>query len=223
MALTVSNIMERARERYNATGDEFFTDQMLRALIFSAQEELSKEGWVIETTYTTTSTSGTRELSYPSNTLAIKEIRYDYEKIRKVPLRNDPKTSSTNPEGEPREYAIWNDIIILYPTPDTTGDTIQIRVYSYPSDITSNVSPLEVPQEYRDDLINYCIAHMALKDQNVPIYREYISEWKMAVEKAKEQRQRRLRSDRPAKVRDEYFGSDFPISEQEIIYGGFRF
>lgn len=214
MALTVSDIQQRARERYNAEGDDFFSDQMLRGLIFSAQEELAKEGWVVEKTLTSDSISGTRTLTYPDNTLAIKEIKYDYEKLLKVPLRRDPKTDSTDPTGTPSSYALWEDTIILYPTPDTSGDTIQVRTYAYPNDITENTTAIDVPQEYRDDLIDYCVAHMAIKDQNVSLYNVYIAQWRFTVEKAKAQRRRRLRSDRPARVKDAYYGTD----SLEVIY-----
>lgn len=222
MALTVSDIQERARDRYNATGDKFFSDQMLRALIFSAQEELAKEGWVIEKTYTTTSTSGTRTLTWPDNTLGIKEVRYDFDKLWKLPLRSDPKTSTSDPTGRSRAYAVWEDTIILYPTPDETGKTIQIRVYAYPQDVTSNTAPLEVPQEYRDDLINFVLAGMAMKDQNSALYDRYLAKWLDTVEKAKEQRKRRLRADRPSRVKDDYFGSDIPVTVDEVFFNGFQ-
>ena len=55
MTLSVTDIMTRARQRYNAVGDDFFSDQMLRDLIFDAQSILAKEGWVIEKTFTTPS------------------------------------------------------------------------------------------------------------------------------------------------------------------------
>lgn len=223
MALTVSDIQQRARERYNAEDDLFFSDQMLRALIFSAQEELAKEGWVIENTFQTDSVADQRGYAYPDNTLGIKEVRYDFDKLYKRPLRSDPKTSTSDPTGTPRGYAVWDNTIILYPTPDTSSDTIQIRTYSYPQDITTNNSALEVPQEYRDDLIDYCIAHMALKDQNTPLYNVYIDQWRLTVQKAKEQRRKRLRSDRPSRVKDDYFGSDLPVTVDEVFFYGFTF
>jgi hypothetical protein len=135
-------------------------------------------------------------------------------------LRRDPKNSTNDPKGTPYEYAVWEDTIILYPTPDTTGDVIQIRTYAYPQDITSNTAPIEVPQEYRDDLINYLLAHMALKDKDRALYADYITEWKVTVAKAVEQRRKRLRADKPSRVKDDYFGSDRPITKGEVFYRG---
>jgi len=220
MALTASDIMTRARERYNAVGDDFFSDQMLRSLIFSAQEELAKEGWVIEKTYTTTSVADTRELTFPTNTLAIKEVKYDYKKLKKYTLAEDPKTDATETTGTPFGYALWDNVVFLYPTPDTSGDTIQIRTYAYPADLTQNTSAVDVPDEYKDDLINFLLSHMALKDQNINLASYYQNLWRETVMKASEQRRKMLRADRPARVRDEYFGSD-PTNYYEGFWDGF--
>lgn len=217
MTLSVTDIMTRARQRYNAVGDDFFSDQMLRDLIFDAQSILAKEGWVIEKTFTTPSIAETREYSYPVTTLAIKEIRYDNLKIDKVKLRDDPKTNSTDPTGKPNQYSLWNDTIILYPTPSTSDETIQIRVYAYPSDITSNTTAIEVPEEYKEDLINFILKWMALKDQNTPLADRYEKDWDGAVLRAKKQRKKRLRSDSNTRVTDKYFGSD-PMNLR-LIYG----
>lgn len=213
MALTVSDLMERARQRYNAVGDDFFSDQMLRDAIFDAQTDLAKEGYVIEKTFETTSVADQREYTYPENTLSIKEVRYDSDKLQKVSLRDDPKTSNDDPTGTPADYAIWDEVIYLYPTPDTTGDTIQIKCYAYPQDITSNTDNIEVPQEYREDIITYINYIMAQKDQNFTLADRLLARWQDAIFKAQRQRQKRLRGDSFAQVTDVYFSSQvIPIT-----------
>lgn len=218
MTLTVTNIQTRARERYNAVGDDFFSDQMLRDLIFDAQQILAKEGWVIEKTFSTTSTSGTREYAYPATTLAVKEVRYDNEKLCKRKLADDPKTSTTDPTGTPTEYALWNNTIILYPTPDTTSDTIQIRTYAYPDDVTSNTDSIQVPEEYKEDLVCYLLMWMSSKDQNRALQQDYKALWDEAVFRAKKQRKKRLRGDQNTRVSDLYFGSDSPPNVEGSFY-----
>jgi len=213
MALTVSDLMERARQRYNAVGDDFFSDQMLRDAIFDAQTDLAKEGYVIEKTFETTSVAAQREYTYPENTLSIKEVRYDSDQLQKVSLRDDPKTSNDDPTGTPADYAIWDEVIYLYPTPDTTGDTIQIKCYAYPQDITSNTDNIEVPQEYREDIITYVNYLMAQKDQNFTLADRLLARWQDAIFKAQRQRQKRLRGDSFAQVTDVYFSSQvIPIT-----------
>ncbi len=210
MTLTVTDLQTRARERYNAIGDEFFSDQMLRDLIFDGQSILAKEGWVIEKTFETDSVSGTREYAYPATTLGIKEIRYDNEKIFKTKLSDDPKTSTTDPTGKPREYGLWDDTIILYPTPDESSKKIKIKAYTYPADVVSNTTTIEVPEEYKEDLIYFMLHWMASKDQNLQLADRYQLLWDKAVERARAQRRRRKRADKNTRVSDSYFGSDAP-------------
>ena len=207
MALTVSDLLERARQRYNAVGDDFFSDQMLRDAIFDAQSDLAKEGYVIEKTFETDSVADQREYTYPDNVLSIREIRYDYEKLEKVALYKDPKTSSADPTGTPSQYAIWDEVIYLFPTPDTSSETIQIKCYAYPQDITSNSDSIEVPQEYREDIITFVNYVMAMKDQNFTLADRLFNSWQMVIEKARRQRQKRQRGDSFAQVKDCYFGS----------------
>jgi len=218
--LNVSDIQERARARYNATNDKFFSDQFLRECIFDAESQLAKEGYVIENSLVTDSIANIREYAYPDNTLAFKEVRYNYKKITKVALRFDPKTSTTEPTGTPRTYAVWDNVIVLYDTPDEDGKRIQIKVYSYPQDIETNTSSLEVPQEYREDLIHFCLAQMAMKDQNTALYDRYIDRWDKKVLQVKRDRKKRLRADSPARVKDDYFGTDRIVTVEETLYRG---
>ena len=225
-SLTVSNIITRSRRRYNAVDDDFFSDEELYDLIFDAQSILAKEGWVIEKTYTTPSIVGTRSYLYPVTTLAIKEVRHDWDKLNKVKLQDDPRTDATQPTGKPTSYSIWNNSIYVYPTPDTAGSTddnnveqnyIQIRVYKYPDDITSSSDIIEVPEEYKEDLISYILMWMALKDQNSTLSDRYKIQWDEAVYRAKKQRKKRLRGDRNTRVSDYYFGTDNPTIDEILI------
>lgn len=212
--LTVSNIQTRARQRYNAVDDDFYSDAELRDMIFDAQAILAKEGWVIEKTYTTPAVADTRTYTYPPTTLAIKEVRHDYDVLEKTRLRSDPKTSTTEPTGKPRQYAVWDDTIYLFPTPDTAGSLngsgdrvnyIDIKVYKYPDDLTSNDDLIQVPEEYKEDLVYYCLMWMATKDQNTVLSDRYKLLWDESVLRAKKQRKKRLRGDKNAQVRDTYF------------------
>jgi len=205
MAMTLGNLIDFCQQAYNAVGDGFFTTPWYISMIWRAETELCIEGWVIEETLTNTSVSGTRELAWPSNVLGIKEVKYDYKNLAKVPLRDDPVTTSTGSTGTPRSYAIWNNTVILYPTPSATGDQIQLRCYMAPDQLAAITDPLNVPDEYQIQLSDYVLAQMAFKDQNMVLGSVYMQTWKMAVEKSRQQRRRRLRADKNACVRDVMF------------------
>lgn len=209
MSMTLQSLTDFIRSAYNsAEGDTFFTSTWMITQIWAAETQLANEGWVIEQTYTNTSVIGTRSLAWPSNTLAIKEVRYKGEKLLKTDLENDPKNDDNNPTGRPSAYAVWEKEIILFPTPDTAGDTIQIRTYQAPSQLALATDPLNVPDEYQICIADKVIAEMAMKDQNIGLYREYMGKWEACVSKAKQNQRRQKRSDKQARTKDYYFGTD---------------
>ncbi len=209
MSMTLQSLSNFIRSAYNsAVGDTFFTDSWLITQIWAAETQLANEGWVIENTYQTTSAVGTRSIAWPVNCLAVKEVRSRGEKLLKIDLENDPKNDDNNPTGRPTSYAIWDKEIILIPTPDTAADTIQIRTYQAPSQLSNATDSLNVPDEYQICIADKVIAEMAIKDQNISLAREYMSKWMICVEKAKQNQRRQKRSDKQARTKDYYFGTD---------------
>ncbi len=219
MAFTLTELTDIIRQRYNAVGDPYFSDDFIRNAIFQAEATLAKEGWLIEDSYTTTSVIGTREYAFPENTLAIREVRYKNDPLVKIPLKYDPKSDTAEPTGTPGEYGIWDSVIFLFPTPDTAADSILVRTFVYPQKLTAT-SALNLPAEYQIDVVDYVLAQFALKDGNIQLHNSYMSAWLSIVEKAVKNKTRMMRADRKAVVRDTYFGDDVglrgTISEYQV-------
>jgi hypothetical protein len=229
MALTISDVMTRARERYNSVGDDFFSDPFMRDAIYDAQKILAREGLVIQRTYQTPVLAGIREYAFPENTISIKEIRHNFDKLKVMPLVKDVKTDTTDTYGTPRAYMVFEKRIILMPNPvipdlmvkgDTTTDLLQIRVFCYPQDLPTNVSPIEVPEDYTEDLLNYVLHLMAEKDQNTTMSDRYLQKWEKRVLEVKSIAKRMFSADMNRRVKDFYFGSDTPITSDEVFYNG---
>jgi hypothetical protein len=217
--MTLSTLTDFIRAAYNsAEGDTFFTSAWMIKQIWAAETQLANEGWVIENTYQTTSVNGTRSLAWPSNCLAIKEVRYKGTKLLKVDLENDPKNDDNNPTGTPASYTVWDKEIILFPTPDTDADTIQIRTYQSPSELSATTDPLNVPSEYQICIADKVLAEMAIKDQNLALANMYLSKWEQCVAKAKQNQRRQKRSDKQGRTKDYYFGTDAVSNRFQFNY-----
>jgi hypothetical protein len=210
--MTPSEINQAIRQRYNAVGDDFFSNQLVWDLIYQAQMIMANECFAIERKYTSTSTAGTRELDYPTSAIAIRRVEYDGEKLAPVSIDQDPKTSTTEVTGDPRQYAIWNNEIILYPTPSATGDTITIYTYNEPQPVTSS-STLEVPTEYHLAIIDFGLSIFYAKDGNPQMAQYHDNRWREQLERIKRTRAKKKRGDQLAVVRD---AEDVPN-----IYGQF--
>lgn len=201
--MTPGQIEEQARQMYNAVGDSFFPQSMILNIIYQAQLELGVETDIIEKTFSTTSVADQREYTYPDNTVSIKRIEYDGCKLDKVELEDDPKTSTTEPTGTPIAYAIWDDVVFLFPTPDTTLDTIKMFTHQRASQVTVS-SVLDVPEQYHMAIVDLILSVFFAKDKDRQMSTFHRNLWNETLAKAKRETARRKRTDKFACVRDYY-------------------
>lgn len=203
---TPAQIQADARRKYNATGDTFFTDDDFYDLIYEAETILAEEALVIEKIYTTTSVASQREYSWPTTAIAIKRVEYDGNKLRYSTFREDDaltlSQADTTETGTPDFYQLWDRTIYLRPIPGTAGLTIRIFTYDRPSLQSTSSANLDTPEHYRKDIVNYCLAHMAMKDGNSAVAQSYFNRWDLAVKRAIRWQRKRRGTDGPKRVQN---------------------
>jgi hypothetical protein len=197
--MNATNLEEYARQLYNATNDTFFTQTEIWKLIGAAQTVLATKAKCIRRVYETTSVASQREYSYPAYTSFIYRVAYDGKKLLPITFREDDaltiEDEDTTETGESTYYAIWNNILYLRPTPDTTGKTIRIYSYNRPHVLATSDLALDVPDEYQYDLVHYMLGMMYAKDQNINMSQYHMNLWEKAVLEAVKTEQRKNRSD----------------------------
>ena len=69
--------------------------------------------------------------------------------------------------GRPKFYATWNDVLYIWPIPDSTqsGTTLNIFYISQPTGITSATSAIETPAYFDFCIVNYVKAKAYYKDK----------------------------------------------------------
>lgn len=207
--MTPLQIETAVKTRYNAVGDSYFPTDMVMDAIYQASMQLALEANVIEQTYSTTSTSGTNEYSFPTTAIAIKKVEYNGKKLFPCSLDDDPKTSTTEVTGTPTHYAIWGKELVLFPTPDTSSLTIKVFTYNMPSAVSST-STLEVPSEYHLAMIDFVLSLFYAKDQNTQMADYHRGLWERSVQRIKRTQAKQKVGDRYFVVRDEYDLSILP-------------
>lgn len=200
--MTPNEIEEMARLRYNAVGDNFYSSAMILDIIYQASMELALEAFVIENHYTTTSTASTRAYDLPTNAFAVKRVEYNGKKIYPVGIDDDPRTSTTDISGTPTSYSLWNEELILYPTPSTSSVQIDVWTYNRPAAITS-ASTLEVPAEYHLKMIDLILSVMYAKDQNQSMATYHRNLWEKSIADIKRHNRKKKQADMFAVVRDQ--------------------
>jgi hypothetical protein len=199
--LTPADLETQARYRYNATGDSHFTTAEIRNAIYQAEMELALECFAIENTTTTASVASTQTLAFPENVIAIRRIEYDGKKILPTDLDSDPKTSTTQVTGTPAQYAIWNNVIYFYPTPDSIK-TVKIFHYDEPVIVTTASTTLSVPTRYHTDIIDFILSVMYAKDQNSQMATYHRNMWESNINKIKRVKRKEKRGDQLVVVKD---------------------
>jgi hypothetical protein len=196
--MTSAQIEAAARNKYNSTGDTFYTSSEIVDYIYQAQLELAQACPIIEAVYSTTSVASQQEYSYPTNTTEIKRITYDGRKLQPITFRQDDAVtgldSDTTSTGTPEYYMIWNRTLYLRPIPATSSQTIKIFSINEPQVMTTS-SALEVPSLFHMDIVNFVAAQMAYKDDNQRRGDVYMNLWEAAKRRAVAWTKRRKRGD----------------------------
>ena len=204
--MTSAQIEAAARNKYNSTGDTFYTSSEIVDYIYQAQLELAQVCPIIEAVYTTTSVASQQEYSYPANTSIIKRVTYDGKKLSPFTLRDDDAvtglSSVTTTTGTPEFYAIWGRVLYLRPVPATAALTIKIFSINEPQAMTVS-SALEVPSLFHMDIVDFVVSQMAHKDENSRAALTYEARWEKAKIRAKAWAQKRKRGDAFAAVQSE--------------------
>lgn len=185
--MTPGDIAEYARQQYNSVSDDFFSDAEIYKHIWAAQNELAREGLLIEATYTTPTVASQQEYSFPSLAIALKRVTYDGRKLDPITFREDDTLTlanqTTTATGTPQYYAIWDKIIYLRPVPDEVA-TLKIFSYNRPDEVSAT-STLDIPAEFHLDIVDYLLWRKALKDKNFQAASAYETLWDKKLSKAR--------------------------------------
>lgn len=203
--MNVQDLLTYARRQYNAVGDDFFPDAQLYSHVEQAQLELATAGLLIEDTLSATTVASQQEYSFPANTIAVRRVTWNGQKLMPIDLRDaDTVTlfnSATTATGTPQYYSVWEKTFALWPTPND-AQTLKVWAYCEPQTVTS-ASSLEVPSEFHIRIADYLLEKMAAKDKNFEAAGYYANEWAKSLSKAKAWSRKRRTTDSLVFVRDE--------------------
>lgn len=185
--MTPTELETYTRQRYNAVGDNFFSQSEMFNYFYEAQIQLAQKAMCIRSVYTTTSVISQRVYDFPTNAIAIVRVEYDGERIFPNDFIDDDAQTGNNPDetvtGRPQYYQQWGQEVYLRPTPSASSLTIKIYSYDMPSVPTAS-GTLDVPTRYHTKLSDYALYLMAIKDKNYAQADRYQRTWEKHVEDA---------------------------------------
>lgn len=202
--MDVQDLIEFARQQWNAVNDAFFSDDELYRMVWAASTDLAVKTKCIRDTFTTSTVAYQQEYARPTYAIGIKRITYEGGKLFKITDREDDSLTLGNQTtvsyGTPQYYWEWGSTILLRAVPAEVG-TLKIYSYNIPQEVSSS-STLEIPAAYHLKMTDFLLWKMAVKDKNFDAARAYKDIWDGHVKDVKDAEKMLLRGDAFAAVQD---------------------
>lgn len=180
--MTVTDVLNYCRAMMNeetAVTPNWTNTELYRIIQKKCNEALATIGLIDSKDTSTVSVANQADYDYPDNFVRIRRVLYDNQPLKYITSRQfESRTpSGVAPTGLPREFTLFNNVISLTPTPDTSSDTITIYGEKQQSDITSSSSTIDIPSIFHGAICDGVISEMFAKDLNSGLYDRYNSKW----------------------------------------------
>lgn len=188
--MLVSEIALRVKRQFGDEAGAQITDADIIRWVNDAQREIAVNNDLLQTTATTATVNGQDQYTLPSDVLTMRSVRYGGRKLAYL----SPEESSAmigsdgTTKGTPTHYSVWARNIDLYPAPDVDDpDDIQLYYTRQPVAVTAAGDEPELPQQYHNRIVEYCIAQAYELDDNTESYQNKMKQFNEGVEKLKGQ------------------------------------
>lgn len=183
-----SEIIRRVRQTAGDINVLQFSDAMLVDWINDGVRECAIENNLLQKTATTNSQVGVQIYNLPTDILKLYSVTYDGEKLRVLTyqeweeLSAGVPTSTPPPVGPPQQCFVWAGKLNFYPPPTKIASFSVNYIYDPPdsagADLTATV-PL--PVSYHLRLVTYCLAQVALQDDDTEKYAIFMGQFRSGV------------------------------------------
>lgn len=168
--MNVSDIMTRVKRQFGDEASTQITNEDIWRWITDGQREIATVNTgVLEKIATVDSVAGQNEYSLPADILRLRSVHYrdsttsSYLRItsRSLAEFNEYVDGWSGPlygNGIPEIFHVFASKLMLFPTP-VAAVTAGIKVYytRQPTDVTSDLVPIDVPLTYHNRLVEYVL------------------------------------------------------------------
>lgn len=191
--MLVSDVTSRVRNTAGDVNVLQFTDAMILQWINDGIRECAITNNLLQKRATQAAVIGTSAYAMPVDILRLHSVKYEGEKLPLYSLSEfeefvgTKKTTDTN-KSTPVVAYIWANQLNLYPTPDQAGELVIDYIYDppllmVPGDDLKN----SLPVGYHSRIVDYCLAQVALQDDNQNMYQIKMEEFRTGVHNLKDQ------------------------------------
>lgn len=192
--MKVIDVITRVRVTTGDTTVAQFTNDQVLAWINDGIRECAVGNNLLQKTANQDSVVGTGNYTLPTDILKMHSILYDNKKIDMLNKEEfDERYSgvglATSDRGVPSVGFIWAGILNLYPIPDSVKQISIAYLYDPPLHLIDNVETEEVglPVGYHARIVDYCLAQVALQDDDLNKYQMFLQAFTTGVQSLKDQ------------------------------------
>lgn len=169
-----TEIATRIKRQFGDEAGAQITDSDILRWINDSQREIAHNNDLLQTVATTNVLADQDQYTLPSDVLNLRSVRYDGRKLKFLSPEEAANLLEKGDEvkGEPTHYSVWGLRIDLYPTPVTASETsLQLYYTRQPASMTMLSDTPELPQQYHNRIVEYCLAQAYELDDNMESYR----------------------------------------------------
>lgn len=188
--MLVSDIATRVRNQFNDDAGIQLSDAHIIRWVNDAMREIALNNSLMEIKATTTAIADETDYGIPTNLLALHTIRYDGIKLKKLSLQEADELISPGVEvasGTPQYFYKEASNFVLHPAPDNSTSVITMLYTRQPTEVTLVGDEPEIPVEYHNRIVEYCIAQAAEMDGDPQLAAMKMQQFEGKVAQAKQQ------------------------------------
>lgn len=184
--MKVSDIISRVR---NIAGDVDvlqFSDTSIIAWINDAMREIAADNQLLQKSATQTTTVGQSKYPLPADILKFHSVLYDGSDLRMIDFQTAKQEGYLDGnEGSSFVAWTWAGNLVLYPAPDESK-SLELIYTRTPVEVAGDAETPEVPAQYHNRLVDYCLAQVAQQDDDINRYNMKMAEFRTGVQAVKD-------------------------------------
>jgi hypothetical protein len=186
--MLVSEITQRVKRQFGDEAGAQITDADIIRWINDAQRDIAHNNNLLQTTATTPLVSSQDQYTLPPDLLTLRSVRCQGRKLSFLsPEEASDWVGGDTAVGEPTHYSVWGAKIDLYPTPSRSdSDDLQLYYTRQPVAVTLLTEEPELPQQYHNRIVEYCIAQAFELDDNFESSKYKMQQFQDGIDRLKE-------------------------------------
>jgi len=182
--MLVSEVASRVKRQFGDEVGAQITDADIIRWVNDSQREIAVYNDLLQTVATTAIVAGRDQYTLPPDVLTVRSVRLAGLKLSFLSQNETSNFISTTTAGTPTHYSIWALKMDLFPTPTTADpDDIQIYYTRQPAVVTAVTDTPELPLQYHNRIVEYCIAQAHELDDDMQSYQSKMEMFSTGIDK----------------------------------------